>query len=391
MICLKDTRHNNTGALLTSAINIAEWYGFNALDTLPKRELDRRAARVGDIDITYARRDERALPVAVRACIARMGTPQHTILGWRVVSSAGAVPSTALELHIVGTHANIAEALLIAVAHAVLEDAGITKRVLHINDLGTTESSGRFVRDVNLYMRKHIESIAPNLRARASEDPLGTLIALIERGHPATPRAPQSMEYLNEEERRRLWEILEYIESSGSTYELNAHLLGSRGCWSHTLFEISSRDPESGARMTLASGGRYDPLVSRIAKTPVGGAMISITCETRGNTTYKRPERIVPNIYIAHIGVEARKRILSIINVLRHAGIMVRHGIWHERMGEQMQEAQAIGARHLLIVGHKEAMDGTVLVRTISTNIQEAVPATELPQYLKRHHIAIAV
>mgnify|MGYP003393156427 CR=1 FL=1 len=389
MICLKNTRHSDTGALLTSAINIADWYGFNALDTLPKRELDRRAARVSDLDITYARRDERTLPAAARSCIARMETPQHTVLGWRIVSSGGAVPSTALELHIVGTHANIAEALLIAVAHAILEDAGITERALHINDLGATESSGRFVRDVNLYMRKHIESIAPALRTRASEDPLGTLVQLIERGHPATPRAPQSMEYLNEEERQRLWEILEYIESSGFSYELNAHLLGSRDCWSHTLFEISVRDPENAARITLASGGRYDPLVSRIAKTPVGGAMISITCETRGNTVYKRPERTVPNIYIAHIGVEARKCILSIINVLRHAGIMVRHGIWHERMGEQMQEAQAIGAPYLLIVGHKEAMDGTVLVRTISTNIQESVPTAELPQYLKRHHIAL--
>jgi histidyl-tRNA synthetase len=345
---------------------------------------------VSDIDIVYARRDERTLPSAARSCIARMETPQHTILGWRVVSSAGVVPSTALELHIAGTHANIADALLVAVAHAILEDAGIMERSLHINYLGATESSGRFVRDVNLYLRKHIESISPTLRARAGNDPLGMLVQLIERGHPATPRAPQSMEYLGEEERKRLWEILEYIESSGHAYELKPHLLGSRDCWSHTLFEISSRDPESGARITLASGGRYDPLASRIAKTPLGAAMISITCETRGNTTYKRTERTAPpNIYIAHLGVEARKRILSIIDVLRRAGIPVRHGIWHERINDQMQEAQAINAPYLLIVGHKEAMDGTVLVRTIATNIQEAVPMVELPQYLKRHHIAL--
>ena len=39
---------------------------------------------------------------------------------------------------------------------------------------------------------------------------------------------------------------------------------------------------------------------------------------------------------------------------------------------------------HMLIMGHKEAMDGTVLVREVATNSQEAIPILELPGYLRR-------
>ena len=136
----------------------------------------------------------------------------------------------------------IAEALLIIVANAIAEEAGVKDRVLSINNVGAPDSSGRFVRDIGLYLRKHIESISPTLRPRAAEDPLGTLVQLIERGHPAVSRAPQAMEYLTEEERHRFWGLLEYLEVFGLPYELNGQILGSRDCWAHSLFDLSTVD-----------------------------------------------------------------------------------------------------------------------------------------------------
>src|SRR6202044_4064695 len=133
-----------------------------------------------------------------------------------------------LELHVVGAQGAIAEALLLIVASTIAEEAGLPKQVLSINNIGSLESSNRYVRDVGTYLRKHIDTISPTLRPRAATDPLGTLVQLIERGHPAVPRAPQAMEYLTEDERRRFWELLEYLEIAGLSYELSPTVLGSR-------------------------------------------------------------------------------------------------------------------------------------------------------------------
>ncbi len=404
MIRLKDTRYPNTAAFLASAIGIAEYYGFVPLDGIPRASQNQLSGRRAvmplakvESEITFARSDERTLLSAARKCLMRL--PVHedprnaeTLFAWRTIPSSAGIPSVSFELHVVGTGSTIAEALLIIVANAITEETGIGEHALAINNIGSAESSNRFVRDVGLYLRKHIESISPTLRPRAASDPLGALVQLIERGHPAAPRAPQPMEYLTEEERQRFWELLEYLEVFGLPYELDAHILGSRDCWSHSLFEISALDGESGARMPLAFGGRYDPLVSRFARTPASGAMVSITCEVRGKTRISRenrpmPKEAQPAIYFAHLGLEARRRSLSVMENLRRANVPVHQGLWHERIGEQMTAARNLSVPYILIMGHKEAMEGTILVREVATNSQDAIPLPELPNYLKRRRV----
>ena len=233
----------------------------------------------------------RALVAAAKRCVACARNGSDSLLLWQTSDSGkerGGPPSVSLELHIIGNGSAIAEALLIVVANAIAQECGLGERVLSINNIGSTESSNRFVRDVGTYLRKHIESISPTLRPRAALDPLGTLVQLIERGHPAMPRAPQAMEYLTEDERRRFWDLLEYLEAFGLPYELSPHVLGSRDCWSHSLYQVSGVDPETGSRIPIAFGGRYDPLAARFAAAPTSAATISITCEIRGKTRAKR-------------------------------------------------------------------------------------------------------
>jgi len=398
MIRLKDTRHTSTADFLSSAITIAEYYGFSHLDsmrTARERDAGRRAiAAKGENDIAYARRDERALTASAKRCAACVRglspeTASGGLLAWRVAPAAAGNPGTTLELHVVGTASAVAEALLLVVASAIADDAGVKDRSLAINNIGSHESSNRFVRDVSAYLRKHIETISPTLRPRAATDPLGTLVQLIERGHPAAPRAPQAMEYLTEDERRKFWELLEYLEVYGLAYELTPSVLGSRDCWAHSLFEISTHDEETGGRIAIAFGGRYDPLASRFGPAGTPAAMISINCEARGKTQVKQRVRGLPAMYFAHLGPEARRRSLVVMEMLRREEIPVHQSLLYDRIGEQMNRAKQLAVPYILIMGYKEAMENTILVREVSTNSQEAVPIDDLPGYLKRHRVGM--
>lgn len=398
MIRLKDTKHPNTAEFLNAAIRVAEYYGFTPLDEMKiskEKDAKARAALVkAENDLTFARRDERHFLSAARRAAGISRTRNLTVqpgqsdhfLAWRV-SNQGGAPHHTLELHVVGSPSAVSEALLLVVANAIAEEAGVSERTLSINNIGSIESSNRYVRDIGLYLRKHLESISPTLRPRAAEDPLGTLVQLIEKGHPAAPRAPQSMEYLTEDERRKFWELLEYLESYGLAYELSPQILGSRDYWAHSLYELSTIEQETGSRIPFAFGGRYDPLVSRFAGRNTHASMIAINVEVRGKTTMPRRIPALPAIYFAHLGPEARRRALNVLEQLRQAEIPVHQSLLYDRIGEQMLKARDLAVPYILIMGYKEAMEGTVLVREVATNSQEAIPTTDISNYLKRRRI----
>jgi histidyl-tRNA synthetase len=394
MIRLRDTKHENTAAFLGSAIRIAEYYGFVPLEEALRASSQSGARRPASTqkfenEISYARREERALAqIARRSAQCMRGPIPETgaYLFWRTTQGQGSLPAISLELHVAGARGAIAEALLLIVASTIAQEAGLPKQVLSINNIGSMESSNRYVRDVGTYLRKHIDTISPTLRPKAATDPLGTLVQLIERGHPAVARAPQAMEYLTEEERRRFWELLEYLEVSGLSYELSPTILGSRDCWAHSLYELSTMDQETNSRIPMAFGGRYDPLAARFGGEG-GAATIAISCEIKGKTRFKRQAPGMPAIYFAHLGLEARRASLRALEMLRHAEIPVYHSLGFERIGEQMTQAKQLASPYVLIMGYKEANEGTIMVREVATNSQESIPLPELPGYLKRRRV----
>lgn len=390
MIQLKNTSSDNTASLIATAIRTAEFYGFTPLEAALARG-KRTLPAAKNAELLFARRDEKSFMQSARMMLTASREPNENPLFWRLVKHAAGVrspyPCMALELHIIGAPTAISEALLIILTNAIAEEIGVAEKVLTINSIGSMESSNRFVRDVGHFLRKHIDSIAPALRPRAAQDPLGTLIQLFEKGHPAMPRAPQSVEYLTEEERRRFWDLLEYLEISGISYELSASVLGSRDIWSHTLFELSHLDVESGTRVPFAMGGRYDPLATRIAGVHTPAAVATIVTEIRGKSSVKPARRINPLLYFAHLGPEARRKVLPVLETLRRAGIPVEQSLMHERLHEQMEHSKRMAISHMLIMGHKEAIEGTVLVREVATNSQEAVLLPDLTSYLRRQKV----
>ncbi|KKW34045.1 MAG: Histidine-tRNA ligase [Candidatus Giovannonibacteria bacterium GW2011_GWA2_53_7] len=75
------------------------------------------------------------------------------------------------------------------------------------------------------------------------------------------------------------------------------------------------------------------------------------------------------------------------METLRKAEIPVYQSLLHERIAEQMEEAKKYAVPYILLMGHKEAMEGTILVREVATNSQDAVQLPELTNYLKRHRV----
>ena len=126
MLRLKDTRYQNTAGFLGNAIHIAEYYGFLPIDRLQRVRLPAPAASKREPDISFARRDERALMSSAKLCVSCSRKPEETLLIWRLNKNAARdrsnMPCHTVELHVIGAPHAMAEALLIVVADAIAAD-----------------------------------------------------------------------------------------------------------------------------------------------------------------------------------------------------------------------------------------------------------------------------
>lgn len=373
-----------------------EYFGFKPLESLKTYEPPTEKVLRGEHIISPLaletlspiRPEERSI-LAVSKALARAkyAHGKHPLLLYRELPASNGdfdsshIPpkSRALELHLVGVLGGTSEALLISILNTLLGKHAPETTTL-INAFGSPEASLRYERDVQTYLKRHAATLPPPLRTRAIEDPIGTFIKLIDKAHPSTHLAPQAMEYLNEDERKQFWGILEYLEKSRASFELSHHTVGSRSFW-NTLFEIRSTTdtPELHVR-----GGRHDTLASNITGTPTFITSAFLYCSPSKVTL---PKLNQAPIYLAHLGSEAKRKSLSLLQQFLDQSIAVSHNIAVDQLGEQMRFVKSVNPALMLIMGHKEAQEDTIMVRDNKTNTQDTIPLDTLFTLLRRKRL----
>ena len=72
------------------------------------------------------------------------------------------------------------------------------------------------------------------------------------------------------------------------------------------------------------------------------------------------------------------------IDELRKAGIQVHQDLACDSLSTQLRDAEAKKVRHTIIIGQKEYVEGTVILRDMEARSQEHVPQSQLANRLRR-------
>jgi histidyl-tRNA synthetase len=73
-----------------------------------------------------------------------------------------------------------------------------------------------------------------------------------------------------------------------------------------------------------------------------------------------------------------------LIDELRKAGISVHQNLASDSLSSQLRDAESRNVKYTVIIGQKEFVDGTVILRDMQGRNQEYVPMTHLAGKLKR-------
>ena len=152
---------------------------------------------------------------------------------------------------------------------------------------------------------------------------------------------------------------------------------------SHTIFEITAGGAEN-KKEIIASGGRYDGLAKKIGlRKDIPAIGIKISSKKIGGAPIRSKIK-TPGFFFLQLGFEAKLKGLNIIEMLRKAKILVQQSLSRDMLGGQIALAEKMKMPYALIMGKKESMENTVMVRDMNTRSQETVPVGNLSAYLKK-------
>lgn len=331
-----------------------------------------------------------ATPALVRAYIEHgmFNRPQPVKMSWMGSIFRHEKPQAGrfrqahqFNLEIFGEESPVADFLLILVAYNFFKELQVNIQV-QINSIGCPECRKEYIKSLLEFYKERGKrtKLCSNCKKRVLKNPMRLLDCKEEECIKIREDAPQVVDYLCDGCREHFIKVLEYLDELDISYSLNPYLVRGLDYYNRTVFEIWALDEESGttsSEMSLAGGGRYDDLVEHMGGRPTPSCGFAIGLERaimkikENNIPIKKDDGEI--IFVAQLGEQARRKMLNLFEELRRSGFKVRQSMTKDGLKPQLEEANRLGAKYALILGQKEVIDGTILIRDMESGIQEIV------------------
>jgi len=270
----------------------------------------------------------------------------------------------------------ILDAQLIQLAHRVVTSIGIKNIQFQVNSIGCPKCRKEYQELLVAYFESKKQKLCLNCKKRLEINPLRILDCKEDKCIQVAATAPQSIDRLCTECRVHFKSLLEYLDELDLPYVINPRLVRGLSYYTKTVFEIWSGD-EEGKKHSLGGGGRYDNLIEELGgeHTPAIGfglGMDRLVQEMKRvhAKMYIEPK---PRVFLAQLGDLAKKKSLNVFAELQKNGILTAESFGRGSLKSQLRVADRLGVEITLIIGQKEALDETVIVKDMVSGTQETV------------------
>lgn len=378
------------------ATTTAEHFGFRSLDVLKKNPVCKQCEQAleNTVEISDGTHDETngLLTHGLTAyCLEKIYSLETPVLFYTISEST--TGEVGVSLHIYHVPKSIAEALLIQTNRAIAHELGAAEHTVRINSLGDSDSQVRYTREVTNFLRRRLDQLPPEVRELMKKHPLLAMRYLIEAEHDLAFKAPNPLEYLSDQSRKHFRDIIEFLDESEAPYEIDTKMLAHHEYYSDAIFDILFAASEDGEASPFSiKGGRYDEFVFRKTKKRTSAVGSVVTFHNKPlPTRLPRLTQKASDIYIIQLGFGPKVRTLLLIEDMRKAGLMVHHDLANDSLSAQLRHAENLNMKYVLIMGQKEYVDGTIIVRDMHARKQEAVTPDVAIKRLKRGFVIPAV
>jgi histidyl-tRNA synthetase len=284
------------------------------------------------------------------------------------------------DMEIFGENSPVADFLLMLIAYNLFNELQIPVE-LQVNNIGCKECRGEYVKKLSSYYKErgNRSRLCNDCKRRLEKNPLRLLDCKEEGCIALKDGAPPIVDFLCDDCKKKFTRVLEYLDEMSIPYNLNLSLVRGLDYYTGTVFEITAKEEEgkNNGQLSLGGGGRYDTLVEFFGgrPTPTCGMAIGIErtvarIKTAGIPLEKEEKNI---IFIAQLGDVARRKAMTLFEELRKSGLHVKQAFTRDSLKDQLEAANAMGAKLALILGQKEMNDKTIMLRDMESGNQEII------------------
>lgn len=290
---------------------------------------------------------------------------------------------------VLGSDEPLLDAQVIFINYRILKNLGLDATV-HINSIGCEECRPDYQKTLTAYYRTKRSELCEDCRKRLTKNPLRVLDCKEADCGKVASGAPQFVDHLCEPCREHFMKVLDYLDEMEVPYFLDNTMVRGLDYYSKTVFEFMlDDDSEENRQSSLGGGGRYDDLIESIGgrSTPACGAAMGFERIINALKAKEIEPPFVPDfdVFVAQIGEEAKKKSLLLFENLRSAGFRIAENLAKDGLKAQLEIANKLQVKYALILGQKEIMDGTIMIRDMENGIQEIVDFKKIiPEMKKR-------
>lgn len=288
---------------------------------------------------------------------------------------------------VIGEQDAVTDAQLVLMSYLVLKELGIEATV-RINSIGTPESRTNYKNALVTFFRSKRAKLSDDDKRRLLRNPLRILDSKDPAVLEIKAEAPQIVDWLDEDSKAHFMRVLEYLDETGVPYQLDPYLVRGLDYYTKTVFELyaNSEDQEL-AQAALGGGGRYDGLSEVLGgrQTPASGFALGLDRITNAMKQMNiQPPTPKIDVFVAQLGEQGRKKALAIFEELRRAGVRAGEAFAKDSIKAQMEIANRRTATWAIVIGQKEVLDGTAIIRDMDSGTQEIVDYRKAVQEIKK-------
>lgn len=278
---------------------------------------------------------------------------------------------------VIGSPAPIVDAQLIAMFAAALTALGLKGFSVQVNSIGCATCREIYKRELTNYYKAKRRLLCEDCKKRLVRNPLRLLDCKVPSDRQLAQSAPQILDWIDEACKNHFMSVLELLDALEVSYVLNPYLVRGLDYYTRTVFEVWPTEGELGAQAALGGGGRYDDLVKLMGGLPTPAAGFALGVERvilqQREQHVEPPVLPKPDVYVAQIGTLAKVKALKLFGKLRAAGLRVAETFTKDSLKAQLEVADKLKVRYVVILGQKEVLDSTVLLRDMEGGMQEIV------------------
>lgn len=281
----------------------------------------------------------------------------------------------------------------IALADALLRRLGVPHVKLRLNTLGDASTRPEYL----AALTKHFAgaSLTEDSRVTLERNPMRLLDSKEEALRGLIDTAPAIIDFIDPASREHFAEVQRLLRVAGVEWSLDSRLVRGLDYYTRTTFEFVYEPPEGanvlGTAGTVCGGGRYDGLLKALGgpdRPAVGFAAGLDRLVLLLDAAAARPRRR-PSLFVATMDGDSRDEALALVFALRAKGLSIDFDPRGGKLKRQLDRANHVGARYLVVYGDSERQSGILRVKDLGLaeadpQKEQSVARAELEAWLRR-------